>query len=194
MDLAKCGLQPRDARSANLEALAGIVGRATCAAFCAGRAAEKNRIWFVGTAKHCEVAEYMLATLQRNLQKIAKDSYEAVYAEDNGNAYRTKGYIGSFKAGFLRQLEARYAEERAKVIAETDAASGTCTALVRLNNTLTRVDSWISEHVRGRVGSVRGRSATNSVGLAHGQAAANRISLKANAVKGGGARRQIGGA
>lgn len=193
VNLAKCGIQQKAARSANLERLAGIVGRAhLCRILVKPRT---NTIWFVGTAKHAEVAEYMLSVLHRNLQKIAKDAYEVVYAEDSGKSYRTKGYIGSFKSGFLERLATRYEDERKRVIADVDQESGSCTALVRLNNQLQRVDAYISERYRSKsVGSANGRTVRNSIGHRHGQAAADRIGLRANAVKSGVAPKQIGGA
>jgi hypothetical protein len=160
---------------------------------------KSNLIWFVGTKRHAEVAEYMLATLQRNLQKIAKEAYERVYHEHNGDTSVTKGYIGAFKKGFLTQLAARYEEERQRVVTEHDAAQAaageTCTALVRLDGAVQRVDRYIDEKFTGkrRAGAIGGSRRSNDLGLAHGREAANGIALRTNAVHGKAAHKQLEG-
>ena len=196
VNLQAAGIELRHARSANLERLAAIVGRAHLCRILVRP--KSNLIWFVGTRRHAEVAEYMLATLHRALQKIAKDAYERVYHAHDGDTSVTKGYIGAFKKGFLTQLAIRYDEERTRVVQEHDAAQAAageaCTALMRLDGALQRVDRYIDEKFVGKrrtAGAVGGSRRSNALGLEHGRAAANRIALRANAGRGPEAPKQL---
>ena len=142
----RLGIKTKKARSANLETMAAIIGRAHLCRIIIKR--HTNFIGFVGTARHAEVAEYMLATLYRALGKIAKESYERTH-HATVPPTPLPGYQTAFKRGFLMQLASRYEAERQRVAAEHDAANNTGTALMRLDGALQRVDRYMDERFAG---------------------------------------------
>lgn len=191
----------KSARSASMERLAEIVGTAhLCRILVRPRS---NQVWFVGTAKHVEVAEYMFITLHKALNTITKRSYWT-YRDKGG---REPNYMASFKNGFLSRLGERYRLEREQVAKEHDEANKpidvdggtlteltTSTALIRLNNAVERVASYIDSKYGGRksrAGYVGGRRGHNRDGREAGTAAADSINLRANALGHGPSQKQL---
>jgi hypothetical protein len=198
VDLRKLGIAPRAKRNANLETLAGIVGRAhLCKILIRPRS---NTIWFVGTSKHNDVSEYMLATLWRALVKMSAAGKRAARKADL--TQNLKNYGGTFRQQFIFALDTRYQEERAAIVAETATAAepeldedgetvNTNVGLMRLDKAMQRVNAHIdARYGKKRSRAVYGRSGRwNEAGARDGRAAAARVNLRANGITASGGSR-----
>jgi hypothetical protein len=93
---------------------------------------------------------------------------------------KSYGFRVSFLNAFIRRLSERLDEERARVLEE---AAATGQALVRINNTLAKVDEWIGEQKVGKAAHLSRQWHHNPAGAARGKAVAEGVNLRANTVK-----------
>lgn len=204
VNLAALGIAHSGKRNAALEDLCMFVGKAhLCKTLIR---AGSNWVGLVGTESHIKVAELVIASMWRSLNKMAAQGLRQ--AKRDGADIRN--YTRTFRQSFVWRLEARYAEERRQVIAEQDALQSIrtrearggagadvelgdfptpaqSTALIVVNRELERVGSYISAHYKGRARSIGGGySRGNNRAQTDGQRAANSVPLRSNAVSGGG--------
>lgn len=105
---------------------------------------------------------------------------------------KAHGFRRSWLNGFISRLKERLDEERKRVMEEA-AAGGQ--ALIRIDNSLVKVQDWIDENMKTRrVGGLSRRWHQNEEGEKQGRDMANRMNLKGNPIPGSGrAPGQIGG-
>lgn len=180
VDREMFGLGRKKARIGWNEVLASIVAEAHLCKFLVLR--KTNRIWFIGTKKHADVACYMYATLVRLLDHMATSSYNR-YCKDvferDGSMRAARGYRNSFITGFIGRLKSRYTEERKKVVHE--APQGQSLALVHISKEMTRVEDHYNT-ISGEECNINFRVTKHKDGLRAGIKAANDLNLKANAL------------
>lgn len=179
----------RQARIDWIERLAGIVARAH---FCRILIHPKSsRITLVGRKTDAEVAEFMIVTLVRAAEGLAESErgvYKRefiqrypTYQEGNGEWVRIgrEGFRRSFLQSFTLRLHKRFQEERAS------QEGSTSTALARFNRAEAAVEDFMKQFT-GKAGILKRTTSWNAAGWERGKQAADAVSLKANAVKGGG--------
>lgn len=176
VDLAGHNIKRTRTRSAWQESLAAIVANAHMCRFLVQ--AGSNRIWFVGTKAHAEVAEYVFGTLVPVVAKLSLNAYDRFWVQckaEDGHAGRAKGYREAWLAAFLQRIRERFEEARATVVAE-----GGSTALIRLNQSLVKANDYMAAKFNkpaNKVAGLAGLSASNRDGARDGRAAADRIAL-----------------
>jgi hypothetical protein len=120
----------------------------------------------------------MFITLQRILERLShkatKEYRHEVWTRE-GNCFRARGFRDTFINGFLGKLEMRYRAERQSVASE-------CTALVRVNKAEAAVEDYLKQKVKKEASSLSMRRGWNQEGYKRGQAAADRVNLKSNAM------------
>jgi len=169
----------RKNRIAWIEQLAAIVAKAY---FCQIIVhARTSVITLVGRKGDVAVAEFMIVTLTRLAEKLAKKEFGKLYRQDR---YAAHGFKDSFLKSFVRRIHERLELER------RGAESKSSTALVRINRADAAVQAFLDEARRAghtkRASIVRGsRQDVNAEGWRRGRAVADGLSLKANALNGG---------
>jgi len=150
-----------------------------------------NRVWFVGTKRHADVAAYMYGTMARLLDRMATSAYnrycKRVYERD-GSMRAARGYRQSFIVGFLGRLKQRYDDERKGAVHE--APQGESLAVIRLSGVLTRVD----EFMKGKKelpGTNFRRDQKHVAGYREGIKAADALKLQANAIESQGGHKAL---
>ena len=142
-----------------------------------------SRVTLVGRKSDCEVAEYVLVTLQRAAEKMAKKAYYKYWFElfdqyGPGGTGKAAGFKSSWLDSFVNRLAQRYYEMR-------QVATGSSTALVRVNRAEKAVADWISEHTKGHATGLSRHGRWNEHGRQQGRAAADALDLGSpKAVKG----------
>jgi hypothetical protein len=136
----------------------------------------------VGRKSDIEIAEYMVVTLMSAARRLSK-SADAKYRRETGLG-AASGFRDSWLAAFIGRLEQRFDELRR----EHETTSSV--ALVRVNKSEAAVLGFMKQF--GKANSIGQLNASNSEGWHRGTAAANAINLKANAMKDGGTKKQIG--
>jgi len=169
------------------ERLAGVIARAHMCRILVHTGS--NRISLVGRKDDIAVAEYMIVTLFRATEKIAKTAHMKyiweVYKRD-GDTHAAQGFKKAFIQSFIMRLADRYREEQAK--------HKSSTALVRLSGQA--ADDFINKKTvdpnTGRekkdyknAYSLTNRLSRNSEGHHRGREAANQVNLRANAMGAG---------
>lgn len=175
----------KHSRVAWAESLASIVAEAHfCKILVAPRS---NKLWLVGREQDAQIAEYMIMTLTRNVEKIADKAYVKYFyaCRDQGRVEDARGYRASFLKGFVSRLRVRYQEELKR------EESTTSTALIRLTGAMTVVNEFIKKNYTQSASAVRGREGYNGDGYRDGRAAADKVNLKPNAVGGSVPRGQL---
>lgn len=205
VDLERAGIERKHRRDPNLEYLALIVARAHLCKHIIW--SHSNRLAFVGTARHCEVSEYMLTTMWRALGQLARTGKLAALRA----GVETRGYTQTFREHFLHALSVRYQDEQKAVVREqrtgvvdtstqgvqggtTASDAGEQTALVCLRKAMVRVEQFVdSRYGHKRKARCISTSSRNfsSAGAADGRAAASRVNLRANGIGGGTSRREL---
>lgn len=183
-----------------IESLAGVVAGAH---FCRILVhVGSSRITLVGRKSDCEVAEYVLVTLQRSAEKMAEKAYykhwfelfevcrhcggqkkghSSTHHAFSSSTYKASGFKGSWLDAFVARLAQRYNELRR-------AATSESTALVRVNRAEKAVVEWIDENVKGKAQALQVGGKWNAEGSRQGRAAADALDLGSpKAVKAGGA-------
>lgn len=199
IDYAKYKMQLKHKRSEWIQSLAQVVAEAH---FCRILVHPgSSRITLVGRKSDCEVAEYVLVTLQRAAESMAKKAYYKYWfdlfeicATCGGpktghvafgghpfasSTYKAAGFKASWLDAFIRRLGQRYREAR-------QGRSGESTALVRINRAEKAVILWIEENCKKSVAAGLARNTRwNREGHQQGEAAANKLDLGSpKAVKG----------
>jgi hypothetical protein len=178
--------KPKSKRTDWEERLASIVAKAHFCQIIVHRSS--NRLSLVGRRSDAEVAEYMIVTLTRSIARVADDAY-GKYARlclKRGDVTEARGFRLAFLRAFVMRLAARYAAEQKAQEGESS------TALVRFDAARQAVADFVKEP--GRFKMMRapvGREAHNAEGHRQGTAAADSVSLKANAVKGATTRGEL---
>lgn len=171
-------IKVRSTRIAWIEQLAIIIAKAH---FCRVLVHPgSSQITLVGRRTDSSVAEYMIVTLTRAADRLARAERRA-YRREVFRRDGTKDAAAGFKAAFLKSFINRLAERyEAEKRAQTATSS---TALVRFNRADSAVRDWFSGHRTKRASIVRGsRHDHNAEGHRRGAAAADRINLRANGV------------
>jgi len=177
IDYSKYDCQVKRARIAWIEQLAGIVARAHFCRILIHRGS--TRITLVGRKSDCDVAEYMIITLQRLLTRLSIKARLAHNEEcsKEGRKADIYNFRASYIRAFVERLSQRYEAER------RSQEGSSSTALVRVNRAETAVKEFMAGRRYGRAAVVRGsRKDGNAEGLRRGAAAADSISLRSNAV------------
>ncbi len=181
VDWQSHGMRNVKTRSAWTERLAAIV---THAYFCQYVVMSgTNCLLIIGREQDRKVAEFMLITIARFLEKISYDEYCRYYyqCQDAGDATRARGFRGAFRIGFIMRLHERFDEELKRVEASVPASS---MAIVRLSNALVEVNKWIKNNERFKdTNNVRVRMSDGEgtgEGMRQGRRHANRVNLTPN--------------
>jgi hypothetical protein len=186
VDLRKYGIKRVQKRVAWQERLAGIVAQAhLCRIFVT---LGSNSITFVGTKAHAEVAEFMYGTLVPLVEKMSQKAYADFWwslKNDTGSTAKASGYRAAWINAFVTRISERLRLERRSVV---DEAANSGQALMRLDNALARVDSYIKQVSTGSASAVTGRRAYHADGARDGRAAADRVKLGKDQLTSGAAR------
>lgn len=185
LDFEARGVDRVRRRVAWQEGLARVVARGHLCRFlvCPG----SNRVWFVGVQSHAVVAEYVYGLLVRSAAKMAEEEYVAFFRALQRDPGRDVGEARGFKAAWLDAFVSRIAERlrearAAAVAASASAGVSSSTAIVRLDQSLARVDAYMKEtrgERRGRgVDALNAAGRANAEGRAAGRAAADRVALQ----------------
>lgn len=149
-----------------------------------------SRITLVGRKSDCEVAEYVLVTLQRAAEKMAKRAYYKYWFElfeicricggqktghtgahpFRSSTQKAAGFKASWLDAFVTRLAQRYREQR-------QGYAGTSTALVRINRAEKAVVEWIADNVKKTVGGLTSNRRWNEEGRQQGRRAADDLDL-----------------
>ncbi len=140
-----------------------------------------NRITLVGRQSDREIAEYMIGFLVRLLQSMSQKAYDAYYweMEKAGTRHLAKGFKDSYLIGFIVRLNTRYQNALNDAKNNEHVSAGT---LVKMSTAMARVDKYLAGAKKAD-GFTRERK-FNSRGYREGQEAADKVSLKANAMDG----------
>jgi hypothetical protein len=129
----------------------------------------------VGRKEDVAVAEYTFITLQRTLEHISDKQAYYYRLECARNGQRAgHGFRESFIAAFLQRLQQRL-DERLKV------ATSECTALVRVEKSLTAVNEFMDKNFKAAKALSR-QLIYHAEGVKRGVEAANKVNLDGKAV------------
>lgn len=170
-------IKVRKSRVAWIERLAGIVARAY---FCRILVHPgSSRLTLVGRESDRLIAEYIIITLVRLAEKLAKKERDKVYRQ---NRMRASGFQAAFLKAFTIRIAERLEDERRT--AETSSS----TALVRINRAEADVNEYMKSFTK-KAAIVRGsRRDFNAEGMRKGRAVADSMNLRGNAVESGSSR------
>jgi len=184
VDYDKHGMKVSKSRVAWMEGLARIIANAH---FCKILVhSGSSRISIIGRKSDADVAEYMIITLQRLIDKM---SIKARLTHNN--ECKREGRLGDiygFRQSYIKSFVSRIAERYQEAKRSQEGESST--ALVRINRAEQAVKDFIDEQYSSRryqrASIVRGSSkAGNAEGHRRGRAAADAIDLNGKAVKSG---------
>lgn len=189
INYAQHGIPLKRKRIDWVESLAGVVAQAH---FCRILVTlGSSRITLVGRKSDCEVAEYVLVTLQRAAEKMAKKAYYKYWFElfevcrkcggqkstHNGDycgfessTYKAAGFKASWLEAFVVRLAQRYREAK-------QGYTGDSVALVRVNKAENAVVQWMEENTKGHAKGLSRNGRWNSEGSKQGRAAADALDL-----------------
>ena len=184
VNFPKFGMRVKKRRVAWMEIMARIVGKAHLCRFLLRPSS--NQIWFVGTQKHVDTAEFVWAQLCKSADHMSdKEAY--FFKLKCNREKRGKGDASGFRigwlSGFTYRLTTRYELERNRTIEEFDTQTeSTGQSLIVLNNAMTRVEHYLDDKFRRRRGasSLKGSSSNGEgswAGVLSGRDAADQISL-----------------
>jgi hypothetical protein len=172
-----------------MERLAGVLARAHSCEILISPGS--SRIWFVGQKSNVQVVDYLYATMLRTAEKLADKEYVRYFYQcrDEGDVTRARGFRPSFLEGFVSRLFQRFEEEKRKMYGDS-----TGVALVRVNKEALAVRNYLDQKKGGKkAAGLNGSNNFNREGWKRGQATADGLNLRANAVREGQPNRQIGG-
>lgn len=175
VDLRKWGIDRARTRIDWQERLAGIVAHYNLCQHLIAKGS--NLIWFVGTASHVAVAEYIYGMLVPAAEKMAvseRRKHWVATGKLRGAQNPTLGYREAWLASFVRRIDERLYAMRKEVVQTTGDSS---TALIRLDQTLVRVKDYLATLKTKKVSALGGSVAHNAAGAAHGRAAADRMPI-----------------
>lgn len=167
-----------------------------------------QRITLVGRKSDCEVAEYVLVTLQRAAEKMAHRAYYKYWFElfeicsvcqdtktrhdefrthkFQSSTYKASGFKASWLDGFVGRLAQRYREQK------QTSTSGQSTALVRVNCAEADVLQFINDNFKSSAKGLSMNTRFNREGLRQGKETADKLDLGSpKVVHGGKAQRSI---
>jgi hypothetical protein len=172
VDLKQFGIKYSRVRIGWQEALARIVAPAHLCRFLVHSGS--NFITFVGTREHVAVAEYAYGVLASAADRMSMKAREDWWKDECGGQHlESGGFRASWLSGFIGRIGERFREARKVEVAQ---AVNSSTALMRLDNALTRVSKHIGEKYKSKVraASTGGNSAA---GYRAGRAAADQMKL-----------------
>ena len=177
-------IKMRKTRVEWIERLAIIVARAH---FCRTLVHDRSsRVTLVGRKSDAAVAEYMIITLQRLLERMSdKKAYYYRLECNRSKVPVVPGYRETYLTSFIVRLSERYEEERRR------SESSGSTALIRLSGSLQKVDDWFrkaraqGEVTRSNAKSLKPRTNSNHAAYETGRRDANNVNLRSNAVGSG---------
>jgi len=183
IDFKKHGVKYKKTRIDWAEKLASIIAKAH---FCRIVVhSGSSHITLIGRASDAAVAEWMIVTLQRSLDRM---SYLAAGAF-NRQCHRENrvgdhhGFRRAFIIGFVARLAKRYEDE---VKAQEGSSS---TALVRISKAMVAVEDYMKKQreagIFSKSSALQRRFTPNEEGFKQGISAANSINLKGRALEGG---------
>lgn len=141
-----------------------------------------TRFTLIGRAQDAAVAEYMIVTLQRAAESLAKKAHTSYlwecYKVDR-NCKRAKGFKESYLRSFVMRIIQRYHDERNRHTGQH--------ALVRINKSALAVKSFMDAlraqgAVKNAKALARNNPSWNGEGVRRGTAAANAINLDGKAI------------
>ena len=172
-------IKVKSSRIAWIERLSSIVAKAYHCQILVTQGS--SSIILVGRSSDCEVAEYMIVTLQRSAEKLARKEYGAYFrkCQREGNVNAARGFRTAFLQGFVMRLAARLEEERDQQMTSSS------TALVRVDKKMRAIVDFMSGRSYGKSKALRSRASLNAAGVARGRKMADDVDLRANGVKAG---------
>ena len=169
------------------ESLARTVAGAHLCTFLVHR--RSNKITFVGTRAHAQVAEFAYSTLVVAARRMSDKERDA-WARDHSKE-ETLGFRSGWLAAFITRINERLQEARKASVAAAPAGQQS-TALLRLDGALAKAQRYTTDKFTGHASPLQGGyGRRHSEGRARGQAAADRVALGQKAV-GTTTRRLIG--
>jgi hypothetical protein len=150
-----------------------------------------NYVTFVGTKSHVAIAEHAFGVLAGAADRMsvqARDDYWRQHRNDPD--FQSGNYRAAWLRGFISRISERFDEVRRREVA--DAPIGASTALVRLNQTLVRVDQYLKDKKTSKASAVRIGSGSMQ-GVRDGRRAADNMKIGQRAVNAGSSSKLIGG-
>ena len=150
-----------------------------------------SKISFVGREADCQIASYMLMLFIRTAEKLSQQAYVKYFYEcrANGNVTEARGFKPAWLEGFAHRLMTRYYNETKRL---RDDQAQNLGAIVRLDSSKLAIKSFFENDERFEpAGTLGGRDADNDEGRRQGTEAANRQSLKSNAMPAGKDQRRL---
>lgn len=147
-----------------------------------------SKITFIGRKSDCEVAEFMLITLQRLAEKLADKAYRKYFYECKaaGDVTLARGYRTSFLTGFVRRLKERYDEALS-----AEVTSSGETGLVRINRIKLDLKDFNDKNYANSPTAVARTNARHGAGWRDGRKAADGVNLGGKAVGAGSAQNSL---
>lgn len=166
------------------EELAGLIARSHLCRLLIHPHGGGNTVTFVGTRTHATVAEYVFGTMVPAVDKMADVEYYAYYDQmaRQGRGAEARGYRKGWLNAFVQRIGERFDEERRASIAraKTENAMPESQSLMRLGNSMQKVNEYIDNKFKSRRGGYAGElkfQGNHQAGLRDGRAAADRINL-----------------
>ena len=149
-----------------------------------------NMVSFIGRDSDRKIAVYVYGRLARACEMIAKKEYR----KHRKAGYITKGFLTSFRNGFVSAISNRYCEIERERRRQMQALGTKGTALIRLETEHAKAEKWMYANIRGiRNIAHRGRRTTNMAGYNSGVSHGKQADLRANVVEGGASKGAIRG-
>lgn len=196
IDYTKHNTAPVKARVLWREQLAEIIAMAH---FCRILIYQKSsRITLVGRKSDCEVAEFMIITLMRLLEKMSVNEWRKEWRRLGGHEspaanrdarVELSGFDTTYRTAFIQRLRQRYDESKRATV--STAATSSSTALVRIERKMDDVNAFVSARFTGTAKELKRSSKTNTLGWQRGREAADKINLGATAMREAKTSRQI---
>lgn len=167
-------IRVRSTRIQWMELLAGMIARAY---FCQVVVHPRSsRISLVGRKSDCQIAEYMIVTLQRFVDKTSAREAEAFKRKAKANGDRSQG--NGFRSAWIHAFTTRLQQRL------TDAIGAQTTGLVRIEKERVAVQDFIKDPKSGftKSSALSTNFRNHKDGYARGIDAANRVDLGAKAM------------
>lgn len=149
-----------------------------------------NMVSFIGRDSDRKIAVYVYGRLARAIEQIGKKEYR----KHRKQGYITKGFLTSFRNGFVTAVSNRYYEIERERRRQMEALGTKGTALVRLETEHAKAEKWMYANIPGiRHVRSRGRRTTNMAGYNSGVEHGKKADLRGNALGGDGSRGAIRG-
>lgn len=183
--LIDAGVRHRKNRVLWMERLAGVIARAHCCQTIVYSGS--STISLVGRRSDRAVADYMIVTLTRAAQDLAKHQLQKyrweVYKRD-GHCRAAQGFHAAFLQAFVMRLMERFDDRRRQ---REQAEGSTCTALVRIDKEQKAVDDFIKAAKEAKTlhnaAGLRRVAEHHGEGIKRGRASADAVSLDGKAIE-----------